>query len=119
MSETVAPFNARGVSWPTIFKALGWAIPILVSAGMLYLGKEFASHTEVATAVQLFSALPAKVQSLDEFRGRQETAQAASQAKFEAVQTSIATLTAQQAGTDKKIDRVLDYLERQQRHSDK
>ena len=124
MSETTAPFTAKGPSWGAILKLLGWASPFLIGAAMLYLGKEFATHTEVRASVQPvelrllpLEQLPAQVQSLAEFRGRQERAQEKSEVKFETVQQSLATLSAQQSNTDKKVDRVLDALERMQRRS--
>jgi hypothetical protein len=98
-------------SWKAILALLGWASPFLIGAGMLYLGREFATHTEVRAAVAPFEQLPAQVQSLSEFRSRQERAQEKSEAKFETVQQSLATISAQQRATDEKLNRVLDTLE--------
>lgn len=111
-SETTAPFNSKGPSWAAVARLLGWLSPFLIGAGMLYLGKEFATHSEVRAAVLPYESLPSQVQSLAEFRSRQERAQEKSEIKFEAVQSSLATLSAQQSSTDKKVDRVLDALER-------
>jgi hypothetical protein len=116
MSETAAPFPKQ-VSLKAIFVLLGWASPFLIGAAMLYLGREFATHNEVRAAVAPYEALPSQVQSLAEFRGRQERAQEKSEAKFEVVQQSLATISAQQQGTDAKLNRVLDTLERMQRRS--
>lgn len=115
MSETAAPFNAKSVSWKVVLGLLGWASPFLIGAAMLYLGREFATHSEVKAAVLPFENIPAKVQSLDEFRMRQERAQEKSEAKFEVVQESLATISAQQRGTDEKLNRVLDTLDRMNR----
>lgn len=109
--------TSRGLSWGSIFKLLGMAMPFLIGAAMLYLGREFATHTEVRAAVQPYEALPAQVQSLAEFRTRQEKAQERSESKFETVQNSLATISAQQANTDKKLDRLLDTVERIHRHT--
>lgn len=117
MSETNAPFNGRSVSWKVIIGLLGWASPFLIGAAMLYLGREFSTHTEVRAAILPFENLPAKIQTLDEFRLRQERAQEKSEAKFEVVQQSLATISAQQRGTDEKLNRVLDTLDRMNRKS--
>lgn len=117
MSETSAPFTAKGLSWAAIGKLLAWLAPFLVGAAMLYLGREFATHTEVRAAVQPYEALPAQVQSLAEFRTRQEKAQERSESKFETVQNSLATISAQQTNTDKKLDRLLDTVERMNRRT--
>jgi hypothetical protein len=119
MSDVSITKQGAQFSWASVFKLLGLLLPLAVTCLMLWLGKEFASHTEVSAAVQPYEALPARVQSLDEFRVRQEKAQERSENKFEAVQLSIATLSAQQSSTDKKVDRVLDVLDRMQRRADK
>lgn len=120
MSETTAPFT-KPPSWRAILALLGWAMPFLVGAATLYLGKEFATHTEVRSAVApietVLSPLPSQVQSLAEFRARQDRAQEKTEAKFEVVQQSLATLAAQQSATDRKVDRVLDALDRMNRRS--
>lgn len=112
MSETTPPFPKHGPSWSAVLKLLAYVSPLLIGAAMLYLGREFATHTEVRAAVQPYEALPAQVQSLAEFRARQDRAQEKTEAKIEAVQQSLATFGAQQSSTDKKVDRVLDALER-------
>ena len=112
-SEDVS-INSRGaqINWATIFKVVTWLVPFMCAAAFVYLSEVFATHQEVKLAFSDYAPLPARVQSLEEFRGRQEKAQERSDAKFEAVQTSIATLAAQQTATDKKVDRILDALER-------
>jgi hypothetical protein len=102
-------------SWKAIITLFGWLAPFLIGAGMLYLGREFATHNEMQAAVAPFKHLPGEVASLTEFRGRQEKAQEKSEAKFEVVQQSLATISAQQRGTDEKLNRVLDTLERMAR----
>ena len=117
MSDTTtAPFP-KPPSWQVIGKLLAWLTPFLVGAAMLYLGREFATHTEVRAAVQPYEALPAQVQSLAEFRTRQEKAQERSESKFETVQNSLATISAQQTNTDKKLDRLIDTVERMNRRT--
>lgn len=111
-TETTAPFNSRGMSWAAVIKLLAWVSPFLIGAAMLYLGREFATHGELRAALQPYEPLPAQVQSLVEFRARQDRAQEKSDGKIEVVQQSLATLAAQQQATDKKVDRVLDALER-------
>lgn len=111
-TETSAPFTPRGPSWAAVFKLLGWLSPLLVGAAWLWLGQQFATHSEVSAAVAPLAPLPAQVQSLQEFRTRQERAQDASAAKFEAIQQDLAGLKVQQSVNDKKLDRVLDSLER-------
>lgn len=115
--ETSAPFHRSGVSWKAVGQMLLAALPLAGAAAMLYLGTKFATHTEVEAAVAPLSPIPAKVQSLEEFRARQEKAQEKSENKFESVQQSLATLSAQQANTDKKVDRVLDALDRMNRRA--
>lgn len=112
MSETASPFTGKSVSWKVVIGLLGWASPFLIGAGMLYLGREFATHTEVKNAVMPYENIPARVQSLDEFRLRQERAQEKTEVKFEVIQQSLATISAQQRNTDEKLNRVLDSLER-------
>lgn len=118
-SETIPPFTKTrdGLSWPAILKLIGYALPFIIGAGMLYLGKEFATHNEVRAAVAAYEPLPSRVQSLEEFRGRQEQTQARSEVKMEAVQTTLATISAQQTNTDKKLDRLLDTVERMNRRT--
>ena len=41
-------------------KLLAWLTPFLVGAAMLYLGREFATHTEVRAAVQINSEITAR-----------------------------------------------------------
>jgi 1,4-alpha-glucan branching enzyme len=108
--------NIKPPSWKAILALLGWSMPFIIGAAMLYLGREFATHTEVQAAVAPFEQLPDQVRSLTEFRSRQEKAQERSDAKFEVVQQSLATISAQQRATDEKLNRVLDTLERMQRN---
>lgn len=112
MNETVPPFAKSGPSWAAVLKLLGLLAPFLVGAAMLWLGQEFATHSEVRAATEPLHALPAQVQSLIEFRQRQDKSQEKNEVKIEMIQTGMASLAAQQAGTDKKVDRVLDALER-------
>jgi uncharacterized protein YdcH (DUF465 family) len=112
-TDTTAPFLAKGgVSWRHLLTLLGWASPFLIGAAMLYLRQDFATHEEVKDSVAPVVTAPARIQSLEEFRMRQERVAEKYDSKFEAVQTSIATLAAQQHGTDQKVERVLDVLER-------
>jgi hypothetical protein len=103
-------------SWKSIIALLGWASPFLIGAAMLYLGREFATHTEVQAAVAPFKELPLQVESLMEFRVRHERSQEKFEEKFEVVQHTLSTISAQQRATDEKLNRVLDTLERMQRH---
>ena len=112
MPDTI---TRNGISWIAVLKLVGWATPFIIGAAMLYLGSEFVTHGQLQAATHPLRELPVQLQSLQEFKARQERAQERTEQKFEVVQRSLATIEAQQAATDKKLDRVLDTLERMEK----
>lgn len=125
-TTTTPPFSAKGLSWSSVFKLLGIVLPVLFTLGMAWLGTQFVTqpelkaassraHEELATAVEPLRPLPSQVQSLQEFRARQERVQERSDAKFETIQQDLAALKAIQIETGRNVNRVLDALQQQER----
>lgn len=111
-NETTAPFSKAGPSWAAILKLLGWASPFLIGAAMLYLGKEFATHSEVQAAVAPLTTVPAQVQSLQEFRGRAEVQQQATAQVISVIQQDLSAIKALQSEATRNTDRILRKLDR-------
>lgn len=111
---TTAPFDRHGIriNWGSIWKVIGFLVPIGLAAGLLYLSSIFVSKPDLHAATAPYAPLPAKVHSLEEFRERQEVAQSATTVRLDDLRIGQATLFSQQIATDKKIDRVLDAMER-------
>lgn len=117
------PSITNDLTLMAVLRLVVWILCISFAAGAAYKQRDadltMLSAADRATADQLapLVELPRKVQSLEEFRARQEKAQERSDGKFEVVQQSLATISAQQTNTDKKLDRLLDTVERMNRRT--
>ena len=100
------------VNWVGVFQLLAWLLPFLTALAMFYLSTVFVKHDELAAAIKPFEPLPERVHELAQFVEHHEKTDEKKELKFDAMQTSIVTLSTQQAETDKKIDRILNHLER-------
>jgi len=116
--DTAAPFDRHGlrINWGGVFKILGLLLPVVLVGVMLYLGREFASHAELAAAVAPSAPLPARVQSLEEFRGRQELQQLQTAAVISVIQQDLSAIKALQTEATRNTDRILRKLDSQPQH---
>ncbi len=128
--QDIPSVSSRGLqfSWSAVFRLLSMLLPAVGIAVMLYLTSVFVTRTELSAAVNGVSTsvnnvsaavapIPARVQSLEEFRSRQERAQDRTNEKLEAIANSLAAANAIQQQQAETTKRILDQLERMNRRA--
>lgn len=111
--DTDIDFDRHGarISWVNVLKGVGWVLPFLVSAIVVYLHSEYVTHAEVQQDLQPLVALPARVEKLEDYRSDAKHQAELTTATTGVILQDMAVIKAQQVENSATLNRILHRLD--------